>query len=178
MNRVLLLDDEPNVVSALKRTLAQAFQNEDLTIETFTDPHAALARAAEVSFDTVVSDYRMPIMDGVAFLKQFRQLQPDAPRLILSASTDFDTLMTAINEAAIHRYLVKPWAEDELVAAFREALEHYSHVSGDRWLADRMRENLLQISDEERELRRMEALEPGITEVRRSLDGSILLDDL
>ena len=178
MNRILLVDDEPNVLSALKRLLAQAFHNEGLVIETFADARAALARGKEVPFDMVLSDFRMPIMDGVTFLKQFRELQPDAPRLILSATTDFDTLMAAVNEAAIFRYLVKPWAEDELVASLREAREHHSRISGDRVLANQMRENLGLISAEEKELRRLEVLEPGITVVRRTPDGAILLEDL
>ena len=178
MNRILLVDDEPNVLSALKRLLAQAFHNEGLVIETFADARAALVRGKEVPFDMVLSDFRMPIMDGVTFLKQFRELQPDTPRLILSATTDFDTLMAAVNEAAILRYLVKPWDEDELIASLREALAHHADVVGDRLLANQMRENMGLISEEEKELRRLEVLEPGITQVRRSPDGAILLDDL
>lgn len=178
MNRILLVDDEANVLSALKRILVRAFHQEKIVVETFTDAQDALARCKEVPFDAVLTDYRMPVMDGVTFLKHVRELQPDTPRLILSATTDFDTLMAAVNEAAIHRYLVKPWAEDELVACLREALEHHSRVAEDHRLADQMRENLGLVSDEELELRRLEALEPGITVVKRTPDGAILLDDL
>lgn len=178
MKRILLIDDEPHVLSALKRMLSRAFHNEGLTIETFNDPYVALARGRAVVFDAVLSDYRMPVMDGVTFLKQFRKLQPDTPRLILSATTDFDTLMAAINEAAIHRYVVKPWSDEELVATLREALAHYARVSADHALADQMRENQSQMTDEEKELKRLEELEPGITMVRRTPDGSILLEDI
>lgn len=178
MKRLLLIDDEPHVLSALKRMLSRAFHNEGLTIETFSDPYLALARGREVAFDAVFSDYRMPLMDGVTFLKQFRKLQPDTPRLILSATTDFDTLMAAVNEAAIHRYVIKPWADEELVSTLREALEHYVRVAGDRVLADQMRATQEVMTDEEKELQRLEKLEPGITVVRRTSDGSIIFDDI
>jgi len=178
MKRLMLIDDEPHVLSALKRMLSRAFHNEELTIETFDDPYAALARGREVAFDAVLSDFRMPIMDGVAFLKQFRQLQPDTPRLILSATTDFDTLMEAVNEAEIRRYLMKPWADEELVSTIRDALEHYARISRDRALVDQMRVSQGMMSDEEKERRRLETLEPGITEVRRTSDGSIMFDDI
>lgn len=178
MKRLLLIDDEPNVLSALKRVLTPAFSNDGLVVETFGDPYAALIRGSEVAFDAVLSDYRMPKMDGVAFLKQFRLLQPDTPRMILSATTDFDTLMAAVNEAAIQHYLVKPWSEEELVSSVREALDRYAAIVSERELADQARVSQGTMTEEEREMRRLEVEEPGITKVRRADDGSVLLDDL
>lgn len=177
MKRLLLVDDETNILQALRRTLTRAFQGEELRIELFEEPHAALARAEETAFDLVISDYRMPTMDGVSFLKAFRALQPDAIRLILSGTTDFDILVSAINEAEIHRYLIKPWADEEVVATVRAALEKHAQTLEDRQLADEMRLQQGAISVEEIELRRLEAQEPGITRVNWGPDGSVLLDE-
>lgn len=176
MTHLLLVDDEINLLAALKRVLSRGLPREGLTIDTFSDPQAALVRANGVPYDLVVSDYRMPVMDGVSFLKRFRELQPDVPRIILSATTDFDTLMAAVNEAGIHRYLVKPWDDDEIVAVVREALAHHARVTEDRHLADQARAEREELSPEESERWRLEAEEPGITQVRRGPDGSVLLD--
>lgn len=176
MTHLLLVDDEINLLAALKRVLSRGLPRDGLTIDTFSDPRVALMRANGVLYDVVISDYRMPVMDGITFLKYFRELQPDVPRIILSATTDFDTLMAAVNEAGIHRYLVKPWDDGEIVAVVREALAYHARVKEDRHLADHARAERCALSPEEIELRRLEAEEPGITQVRRGPDGSVLLD--
>ncbi|MDA0189368.1 MAG: response regulator [Proteobacteria bacterium] len=178
MARLLLVDDEPNVLNALRRVLQRAFHGEDLQIEICDDPLKALTRVESGVFDLVVSDYRMPTMDGVTFLKHVRRLQPDAVRLILSASTDFDALMTAVNEAEIFRYLIKPWSDEALVDTLREGLVRHQQVREDRRLADEQRLQQGELSAEEIERRRIEAEEPGITRVKWGPDGSVLLDDL
>jgi response regulator RpfG family c-di-GMP phosphodiesterase len=120
----------------------------------------------------------MPGMDGVTFLKAMRALQPDSVRLILSATTDFQAVMTAVNQAEIHRYLVKPWSRDELVDTVRESLERFDRLLEDRLLADEKRVERGRLSAEERERRRLEAESPGITKVTWGPDGELLLDDL
>lgn len=176
MKRILLVDDESNVLNALRRVLMRAFAGEDLHVETCDDPRLALERAGNELFDLVISDFRMPPMDGVTFLKSVRQLQPDTVRLILSASTDFDAVMTAINEAEIFRYLTKPWDDDELVATVRLGLARREQLSEDRRLADDARLQHGDMSAEEIELRRLEADEPGITKVNWGPDGSVHLE--
>lgn len=178
MKRIVLVDDEINLLQALRRTLQRGLgDGEHYVIELFSDPCEALKRAAEVSFDLVLSDYRMPQMNGVRFLKALRELQPDCMRLILSASTDFGALMSAVNEAEVMRYLVKPWSDEELVATVQEALTRHDETREDRRLADEMRLQQGEVSAEEFERRRLEAEEPGITRVNWGPDGSVLLDD-
>ena len=176
MKRILMVDDESNVLSALRRTLQRAFAGEDLHLETFEDPRLALERVGNQAFDLVMSDYRMPPMDGVSFLKGGRQLQPEPVRLILSASNDFDALMTALNEAEILRYITKPWDDDDLVATVRLGLARREQLLEDRRLADEARLAQGDMSVEEIELRRLEAEEPGITKVKWGPDGSVLLE--
>lgn len=177
MLRIMLVDDESNVTSALRRTLARAMQGESFEIETFDDPRQALVRAGEVDFSLVISDYRMPPMDGVEFLKRFRVMQPDAVRLILSASSDVEALLAAINEAGTFRYILKPWDDVDLCCVVREALVQFEEQTAGRRLAEEACARELAMSPEERERRRLEAEEPGITQVRWGSAGEVLLDD-
>ena len=177
--RLLLVDDEENVCKALVRQLRMVDRAGEppYRIEWFSAPRAALARAREAAFDLVVSDYRMPEMDGVAFLNAFRALQPDCARLILSGQTDLLGLVRAINEAGISHFLAKPWGEAELILAVESALRDRELMLENHRLADEMRALRGAITQQEAELRRLEREHPGITRVRWSGDGALLLDD-
>jgi YesN/AraC family two-component response regulator len=175
MSRILLLDDEEPVILSLRRMLRQGLSAE-VVVEGFSDPLTALRRAGEVIFDAVVSDYRMPVMNGLSWLREVKALQPDAARLLLSAVSDFHLLQTAINEGTIDRYLSKPWNDGELADALREAIELGRTRREQRRLADERRRELGTISDEEAERRRLEMLEPGITRVKWGPNGEVLLE--
>ena len=103
------------------------------------------------------------------FLQCFRRLQPDAIRLILSASTEFETVMRALNEAEIFRYLPKPWQPGELRTVIGQALARRDE-------ADRISVQTGQATAQELAERRLEADEPGITKVNWGPDGSVMLD--
>lgn len=182
MKRILLLDDEIGVINALQRLLRKTpcqhgRQIYDLELETFTRPSEALHYLFRHPVDLILSDYRMPEMDGVSFLIAARDCQPDASRLILSAYADLNALQRAINEAAIDRFISKPWNDYELVATIAQSLSHRELLLENRRLADLMRLDIGEITPAEHEARRLETLEPGITQVKRAADGSVLLDD-
>lgn len=176
MRRILLLDDEVNVLNALQRALRQCFPDGDVRIETFTDPEKALLRCAETGFDIAISDYRMPAMNGVDFLKTVKGIQPDAVRLVLSASTEFDTVMRALNTAEAFRYISKPWDVDDLKATIECAFVRRDQVIEERRLADETRAARGELTPQELEAKRLEAEEPGITKVNWGEDGSVRLD--
>lgn len=176
MRRILLLDDEINVLQALQRALRQCLAGVDLKIETFTDPEQALLRSAEVPFDVMVSDYRMPGMNGADFLEAIKRIQPDAVRMVLSASTEFGAVMSAINRAEIFRYIAKPWQIDDLKTAFELAFARRDQAVEDRRLADEARAQRGELTPQEIEAKRLEAEEPGITKVKWGTDGSVHLD--
>lgn len=118
MYRVLLVDDEPNILSALRRSLAEIdaeeLDGDALTFEAFTSPEAAIERSDEQDFDLVISDYRMPSMNGVQFLARMMESQPSAPRMIISGWADREAIIAAVNEVNLARFLEKPWDDTAL----------------------------------------------------------------
>jgi len=176
MLRFLLLDDELNIVHALQRMIRQHSQDKTLVIETFTEAEQALQRIKEVAFDIVISDYHMPSMNGNAFLKAVKQVQPDAVRLMLSASSDFTAIIGAVNEAEVFRYIAKPWQAHELEEIIKLALVRRDQTTEDRRLADERRFERGQMTAQELEARRLEEEEPGITQVNWGSDGSVHLE--
>jgi two-component system probable response regulator PhcQ len=176
MRRILLLDDEINVLHSLQRALRQCLPDVDMQTEIFTDPEQALVRGGEVPFDLVVSDYRMPGMNGADFLQAMKGIQPDAVRLVLSASTEFDAVMSAINRAEIFRYIAKPWQNDDLKNAFELAFARRDQALEDRRLVDEARARRGELTPQEIEAKRLEAEEPGIMKVKWGADGSVHLE--
>jgi two-component system probable response regulator PhcQ len=166
MTRILIVDDEPPVLAALRRALRQRFGNR-LQMELCSDPNDALGRAREVEFDIIMSDLRMPGIDGITLLTLMSALQPRSVRLLLTASADFETAQRAINDAGLFRYLTKPWLEPELAAHMESALAEVKQ----RRPAD---------ADDpsERERARLEALEPGLTHVEWGPQGEVLMPPL
>ena len=168
MRRILLVDDEANVLSALQRALRRFLPEREVEIQSCQDPELALLRCAEVSFDVVMSDYRMPGLSGGDFLQVVKALQPEAVRLVLSASNDIGEVMDAINRAEVYRYVAKPWEAQELEKIFAQAFARHDEAVAARGAPA--------LSPQEREARRLEAEEPGITKVHRDSDGAIYLE--
>jgi len=134
MYRILLVDDEENVLNALQRELQGKYE-----IEAFTSPLQALQRCREVKFDLVISDYMMPELKGLQFLKQLGEIQPDAARMILSDHADIDGLLGAINETHIYRFIAKPWDKSELKISITQALDYRRIILENSRLADAYR---------------------------------------
>ncbi|WP_035056502.1 response regulator [Andreprevotia chitinilytica] len=181
MTRILLVDDEPNILSSLKRTLNTRDEFDGTSpgyeIHTFNEPRAALVASESQQFDLVISDYRMPDMDGVAFLTDFRYLQPDCIRIILSGQADLTALLRAINDVEIYRFLSKPWNDFELRSTVSGALRFRTLQLENQRMADELRQIRAQANRQEEELRRIEAESPGITQVNWGDDGSVRLDE-
>jgi DNA-binding NtrC family response regulator len=171
--RILLVDDEQNVLNALRRTLL----GEPYEVDTVCDPTEALVLVNAGDYDLILSDYRMPKLDGVRLLRSIKNLRPDSIRIILSAYTDLDALVGAINEAEIYRFLNKPWEDYDLKATIAQALAHRDLLVENRRLADQVRAQRDQIDRQRAELKRLESEHPGITNVRWADDGSVILDD-
>lgn len=165
MKRILIVDDETHVLSALVRSL-RAHKGEQLSFETFTDPYEALKRCSVAEFDVVISDYNMPSITGIEMLAALKEVAPATVRMMLSAATGFATVSGAINEAEVFRYIAKPWNTEQLLADLDAALVQ--------------RERLLQeqqptATPQELEARKLESEEPGLTHVKWGPNGEIIL---
>jgi two-component system probable response regulator PhcQ len=180
MTKLLIVDDEPNVLNALRRMcLNQAAPPAlpDPQVNNFTSAGEALDFVRGHPVDLVISDYRMPEMDGASFLTLVKEIQPDAARIIISACTDMEGIVRAINDAGIFRFVSKPWSDDDLKMTIMEVLAHRSLMVENRLLADEVRRQRGLISQQQLELERLERESPGITRVRWAEDGSVLLED-
>ncbi len=130
--RVLCVDDEPQVLEGLQRALRSGFE-----VSVATSGQAALARlAAGESFEVVVSDMRMPVMNGAALLSEFRHQAPDTVRLLLTGQSDLDAAIAAVNEGQIFRFLTKPCPPDRLATALRAATFQHRLLTGERVLLE------------------------------------------
>jgi len=173
MIKIQLVDDEPNILSALRRLL----KPQGWEVHTYDNVESALAGLVEHDFAVIVSDYQMPTADGVTYLQFAKQRQPDAMRLVLSAYGDRNSMIKAINQAEVYRYLSKPWDDYELVASIKSAIDLYQLKVENRQLRNQVDTQRALLRAREEELLRLEAENPGITRVERDTDGSVLISD-
>jgi response regulator RpfG family c-di-GMP phosphodiesterase len=116
---VLCVDDEANILSALRRLLRpHGFQ-----VIVAESGQAGLAVLESTPVDLVISDMRMPEMDGSKFLEHVRERWPDTMRLLLTGYADVSSIIEAINRGEIYRYITKPWDDHDLILIVQQALE-------------------------------------------------------
>jgi two-component system probable response regulator PhcQ len=175
MRRILLVDDEINVLHALVRAMRLHLKIPELYIESFTDPFDALTRCGDVNFDIVISDVHMPQMTGVEFLHALKDVAPTTVRMILSASTEFQTVASAISEAQVFRYIPKPWQVGDLQENIRLALIHRDELLAQDRMTDELRLQAGQMSAQEREAKLLAEDEPGLLKVKWGPNGEIIL---
>lgn len=118
--KILIVDDEPDNLQLLYRTLRR-----DYDVTKAQGPLEALDILKENQFNCILSDHKMPDMDGVEFLKRTYDMYPDTIRLLVTAYSDVEILMNAINYAKIYRYIKKPYSPEELLHIVQLALEYY-----------------------------------------------------
>jgi DNA-binding NarL/FixJ family response regulator len=131
-DRVLFVDDEPSVLEGIQRTLRK--QGE---LHTATSGSDGLRKISESGpFALVISDMRMPIMNGAQFLAKVREQAPDTVRMILSGQSDLQATIAAVNDGHIFRFLSKPCPPDQLVAAVEDGLKQYRLLTAEKVLLE------------------------------------------
>lgn len=119
---VVMVDDEPNILQSLKR----CFRREQYTV-VFAGSGAEGLKlvAATPDLAVIVSDQRMPEMNGSEFLTRSRELAPDAIRMLLTGYSDMETTVAAMNEGGATHYIGKPWEDSALLQTVRDGVRHY-----------------------------------------------------
>jgi response regulator RpfG family c-di-GMP phosphodiesterase len=131
--RVLYVDDEENVLLAVKRHQRKSFD-----LHTCSVAQEALDRIRSgEAFAVVVSDLRMPRMDGVEFLKAVQGLMPDATRIMVTGNADLDSAKRAVNDGHVYRFLTKPCEPELLREAIHSGVRIYELVVAERDLLER-----------------------------------------
>lgn len=137
---VLLVDDEDALLASVRRILRK-----QCSLKACTDPHDAirLLRQAPNSFDVIISDLRMPGIDGVEFLATARDIAPSIPRVLLSGSLSEKALREAINEAGISRVIVKPVPPNVMLSTVHRLVTSRNEVpKPSRRMAERVQQAL------------------------------------
>ncbi|OPB33443.1 HD domain-containing phosphohydrolase [Pseudomonas fluorescens] len=117
---VLLVDDEESILNSLRRLL----RSQPYEVVLATSGAQALEIMATRPIDLVMSDARMPGMDGATLLAEVHRLYPATSRILLTGYADLTTIIKAINDGQIHRYISKPWNDEELQLVLQQTLEH------------------------------------------------------
>lgn len=135
--KVLAVDDEENILRSLQRLL----MDEALELHTATSGEGGLALLRELSdVALIISDQRMPGMNGAEFLGRSREVVPDALRILLTGYSDITATIDAINRGGAYRYITKPWNDEELVQTIRDAVRQYSLLMENRRLTEIVRQ--------------------------------------
>jgi len=140
MYNILLVDDEVNSLSALKRTLRREYN-----IFTATSGEDALAIMEQNDIAVIIADHLMPGMTGVEFLEKTWQEYPETTRMLLTGYDSQKVLMDAINTGHIHNCITKPWEPEELISIVREGVKVYERARASRKMPERKRKKIGQI---------------------------------
>lgn len=125
---ILVVDDEQRALETLQRLLAEEF-----AVHTATDANSARVILETEPIQVVLCDQRMPEMSGIQLLKEVRERWPSTVRMIISAYTDSEEIISGVNEAGIYQYITKPWQPESLLLTLRGAVQLYQlHQENER----------------------------------------------
>jgi response regulator RpfG family c-di-GMP phosphodiesterase len=130
----LVVDDEAGVLEGLQHLLRREFR-----VLTASGGAQALEILQQNEVQLILADQRMPGMSGNVLLSHVRRAQPDVVRVLFTGYSDIVSVLDAVNEGKVFRYIIKPWREDELIAVIRQGIEHYALVEERRNLISELR---------------------------------------
>lgn len=131
--RILCVDDEPQVLEGLTLNLSRRYE----VLTATSGPAGLNVLAAEAGIAVIISDMRMPEMDGASFLSKTRQAAPDAVRILLTGHADMFSAISAVNEGQIFRFLSKPCPPPVLLTAVKSAIAQYELVISESVLLEK-----------------------------------------
>lgn len=160
---LLFVDDEPNVLKALRRL----FRGSEYAVHIAETGVAGLEILRQQPIDLIISDMRMPQMDGAEFLTRAAEAWPDAVRILLTGYADMESTIAAVNNGKIYSYCSKPWEDSDLKILVNNALEQ-------KRLRDERRQLFEIINRQNQELKELNAsleekVEKRTEQLRKSL---------
>ncbi len=158
---LLIVDDEVNIVSSLKRLL----RRDNYHIFTANSGMEGLEVLARNEVDVIVSDQRMPGMTGVEFLGKAKEIYPDTVRIVLSGYTELQSVTDAVNQGAIYKFLMKPWDDTQLREHIDEAFRRKEMADENRRLTLEVRTANFELAAANRKLE--EVLQQQQQQIRR-----------
>jgi len=129
---LLFVDDEPGVLKSLKRV----FNEENYIIHTASNGNEALELLDKGKIHLIVSDHRMPGMTGAQLLRLIKQRWPEIIRIMLTGYADVQSIMGAVNEGAVYKFITKPWNDEDLRLTVSLALQQYVLIRENMKLRD------------------------------------------
>ncbi|MBY0450601.1 MAG: response regulator [Cyanobacteria bacterium] len=174
LDTILLVDDESNILTSLKRML----RNEGYTVLTAQSGSDALSIMAHQRVHLVVSDQRMPEMNGNEFLQHVKALYPECIRVILSGYADIHAVLDAVNQGEIYRFFTKPWNEADMKISLRNCLAQYHLVQENKNLLAEIKEKNSRLAEANQTLEakvkdRTKQITKLNTQLEKSLMGSL-----
>ncbi len=140
MHKILLVDDDENILHAYKRNLRTKFN-----VHTTNNPVEGLELVKSNNYSVVMSDYNMPEIKGIEFLSKVKDLKPDTVRIMLTGYADVNTAINAVNEGNIFRFLTKPCQTDDLLKTLYNAVHQYNLVVAERELLEKTLKGCMKI---------------------------------
>jgi DNA-binding NtrC family response regulator len=168
--KVLIIDDELNILKSLKRL----FADESFEVVTTSDPEYAKKQLESEHIGLLISDQRMPRMSGVKLLEFAKGSSPKTIRVLLTAYVDAQVAIDAINLASVHRYMTKPWNDEDLLALVRQSLDHYLISCGEVH-ADGDEGSGTNLSGENNSIQRSSSLRRDIPKELQDLEPGMIL---
>lgn len=164
--RILVVDDEPIVLTALRETL----RLEGYDVVATSDPVQAFDVIQKTRFSVILTDQQMPVLTGLEFLSQAKQIQPYATRILITAVLSLNTVIDAINKGEIYRFIVKPWLREELLVTVGNAVQRYELICKNQALQRQALEMNEQLS---RQLARLEEQNQELEKLNRALEENL-----
>jgi response regulator RpfG family c-di-GMP phosphodiesterase len=171
---ILVVDDEEIVMTTVRETLRQ--QRYDVVAT--TEPAIALEELRKQEFSVIISDQRMPRITGLELLSQARQLRPNSTRILVTGVLELDTVVEAINQGEIFRFILKPWLREEFLATVSNGVQRHEMLCQNARLQAATRAMNRQLVELNRSLEQQVKLvaqqNQQLAEMNQALEGNFL----